>query len=382
MRPTKDTCKKCSSAIQGRNLKCIGPCGQRFHLDCLKFGDAEFEAFTSGGSSVYRCEDCLTAARSTRGDSTPVRGSPLPGSTDQSPVSDQSSNKKTPTKKVLSPERKICLPEISNAESLAVQIETVRLNTQSIVDTLNQVLGYVKSLESDIKDLKIENAQLKNQVSLLVGDRIGKVTEPSRNPSQLQTSYSAVVAKATCSKQTQRSHNITPGTSANTAHSVANDVACNPTTSSKPNQKNEVITVNSNKATSPREPKTFNQSNDETEWVTVGKKRSTNNNKRIVVGNKSITNDIGLKTVPKKGYLFVSRLDPSTTVQSLESFVKESFPEAQCEPLKSKFPNSYASFKITINSDNIARALDTNIWPQGVLVTRFFQRRRPQAQAT
>lgn len=123
------------------------------------------------------------------------------------------------------------------------------------------------------------------------------------------------------------------------------------------------------------------QNKSDEEWTSVVKKNSHKYHKRLIVnGNNSQV--MGLKTVPKKTFLFISRLDPTTTVDMMNKFVKLSFPEAHCELLNSKFPNLYSSFKVTINLNNLDRALDATEWPQGALVTRFFQKKIPLVDGT
>lgn len=117
-------------------------------------------------------------------------------------------------------------------------------------------------------------------------------------------------------------------------------------------------------------------------WTEVVKKNITkrihpSKPKQIVVGGNSSSNNNMLKTVPKKTYLFVSRLDPSTTVNMLEDYVKVNFPEVKCEPLKAKYPEHYSSFKITINEENLEKAMDSKQWPQGALVMRYFLKKIP-----
>ena len=91
-----------------------------------------------------------------------------------------------------------------------------------------------------------------------------------------------------------------------------------------------------------------------------------------MVGKKDLNQVTGLKTVPKKGYLFVSRLDPSTTIEQLESYVKQSFPEAKCEALESKYPDVYAFFKIIINIDNVDKTMDTAVLATGCISYKVF----------
>lgn len=108
-------------------------------------------------------------------------------------------------------------------------------------------------------------------------------------------------------------------------------------------------------------------------WTTVVKRNNNNyKSKQIIVGDQCSSKDSRIKTVPKKAYLFVSRLDPDTTVEMLSKYIKENFAEAICEPLKSRYPETYASFKITINMDNLSKAMDASVWPMGALVTRYF----------
>lgn len=113
---------------------------------------------------------------------------------------------------------------------------------------------------------------------MLVVDKSAEFTEPGCITSQLPMSFSAVLSKATSCKETQR--NVIARNLANKAHSLNVDIACNLATTSKTNQKNEVTAVNTSKATSPCEKKINTQSNDETDWITVGKNRSTRKNKK------------------------------------------------------------------------------------------------------
>ncbi|KAJ4448109.1 hypothetical protein ANN_10121 [Periplaneta americana] len=107
-------------------------------------------------------------------------------------------------------------------------------------------------------------------------------------------------------------------------------------------------------------------------WTTVVKRgvKQAEPQKRIVVNGKNINKDSKLKTVPKKAFLFVTRLDPTTTSNMLTDFVKDIFPEVICDSLESKYPEYYSSFKVTINMENLDKALNPDLWPAGVLVTR------------
>ena len=110
---------------------------------------------------------------------------------------------------------------------------------------------------------------------------------------------------------------------------------------------------------------------EEVKWTEARRKhRKTSNIAVVGTGSSNI------ETVPKKGHLFVSRLHPNTDRNSLEAEVKKFFHEGECEPVTSKHPNVYASFKVTINASNLESALKPEIWAPGALVTKFFHRKK------
>lgn len=53
-----------------------------------------------------------------------------------------------------------------------------------------------------------------------------------------------------------------------------------------------------------------------------------------------------MEEIQKYKALYVSNLKPTTTVGDLEDFLKQNFADVKCEPLKSRYPDSYASFKV------------------------------------
>lgn len=93
----------------------------------------------------------------------------------------------------------------------------------------------------------------------------------------------------------------------------------------------------------------------------------------------TLSNDsTNLKTVPRRSCLHVTRLHPQTTVAEIEAFLKDRLQNVACQPLNSKFPEYYSSFKITVDMDEVDKAMDPQLWPRGTYVNRFFQRRTRQ----
>ncbi|KAJ3655761.1 hypothetical protein Zmor_014875 [Zophobas morio] len=105
-------------------------------------------------------------------------------------------------------------------------------------------------------------------------------------------------------------------------------------------------------------------------------KRPENKNKNYVIGtNQSEETSSTLLVAPKKAFWYVSRLRPGTTVQQVVDFLNPDFPEVRCEPIDSKYPQHYSSFKVIVNLANKDNIMDPNIWPQETYVARFFHRK-------
>nr|CAH7714791.1 unnamed protein product [Callosobruchus chinensis] len=73
--------------------------------------------------------------------------------------------------------------------------------------------------------------------------------------------------------------------------------------------------------------------------------RRTRKRSSLVIGAGS---DNNVKGVAKRVSLHVSRIHPQTTLDEMETMVRCNFPEASVEQLKSKYPDEYSSFKVSI----------------------------------
>ncbi|KAK9701756.1 hypothetical protein QE152_g30394 [Popillia japonica] len=85
--------------------------------------------------------------------------------------------------------------------------------------------------------------------------------------------------------------------------------------------------------------------------------------------------DSQIKTIPRKSFLFVSRIDPETDEKILKSHLVQFFKEAEVDELTSSHPEIYKSFKVSIDQSNFDAALDPSKWPSGAYVTKFFRPR-------
>lgn len=107
-------------------------------------------------------------------------------------------------------------------------------------------------------------------------------------------------------------------------------------------------------------------------WQTVERKHR---GRRFLVGNNSDSGAI--RAVPRLASLHVTRLSPGTSVDDLMGLLVAEFPEVNCVELQSRHPLVYKSFKVTVRQDSVRRAWKRELWPDGALVSRFMDGRRP-----
>ena len=89
---------------------------------------------------------------------------------------------------------------------------------------------------------------------------------------------------------------------------------------------------------------------------------------------RGTTSRSGLRAAPGAPNIdmFVSRLDPNTTVNVIKNHLYEhSIVVSNIEALDTKHP-SYSSFKITIPSNKFRIFRSTQVWPEGVYVRKFY----------
>ena len=145
-------------------------------------------------------------------------------------------------------------------------------------------------------------------------------------------------------------------------------------------RENDYSNIDHQKALENREerPKA-SKSSEVSNWSVVkNKERAMNNRLPGIIGTGN--NKGELKAIEKKVTIYVSRLHPDTTLDNVETFLKSSFPEANCEMGHSKYPANYSSFKITINENNYNHIMNPNIWPNGAYINRFFRKKQDKYQ--
>lgn len=109
-------------------------------------------------------------------------------------------------------------------------------------------------------------------------------------------------------------------------------------------------------------------------WIEVKRNKKSKPSHRSNIGKLVNT---GLKTITRKelpAEVFISRLDPATSAEDINTFVQSQFSKATeivCTKLAAKY-DSYSSFKVTMKGVGFKESLNANHWPSGILLKRFF----------
>ena len=88
------------------------------------------------------------------------------------------------------------------------------------------------------------------------------------------------------------------------------------------------------------------------------------------------TNSNKLKAVKSTSDLFLGRVDKDVTISEIEAYIKEFFRinVIRIEPLIIK-SNIYNAFKITVLSNERETLFNPELWPEGMVVNKFYNRR-------
>lgn len=105
--------------------------------------------------------------------------------------------------------------------------------------------------------------------------------------------------------------------------------------------------------------------------VTTATKRNT----PAIIGKKKTVD--GITAAEKISWLFLSRLGPTVSVESIRDHVSKLCEDKviQCEELQTRY-KSYKSFKVGCPVQYYDKLMDGEMWPEGILVTKFVPQRK------
>lgn len=94
-----------------------------------------------------------------------------------------------------------------------------------------------------------------------------------------------------------------------------------------------------------------------------------------IIGKKKTVS--GLTVAEKNSWLFISRLGAEVSIESVNDFVSGlcEGKKVKCEELKTRY-NTYKSFKVGCPIHYLDKLLDGEVWPEGILVTKFIPQKK------
>ncbi len=118
------------------------------------------------------------------------------------------------------------------------------------------------------------------------------------------------------------------------------------------------------------------------------KEDRTNKRKPLIIGNGTDpggnNNDgFAIARVVKRSSIHLTRINPKITDEQISNFIENNLvslsllkenisPGIKVAKLQSRHPDTYSSFKITMDSLYFKDLLEPNFWPKGVAVRKFF----------
>lgn len=119
--------------------------------------------------------------------------------------------------------------------------------------------------------------------------------------------------------------------------------------------------------------------NEHRENLMYENQRSVNNRyrPRVSIVQGTAKSGIAIGGAERYSYFHVCYLDPKLNDRDLMSYLKDcNITQVKCEKLNSKFPDEYSSFKIGVPYSQVETIKNPEIWPEGVSINRFFQKRQ------
>ena len=107
-------------------------------------------------------------------------------------------------------------------------------------------------------------------------------------------------------------------------------------------------------------------------YTVVERKKRKNNKRNVIMGTSSKTN-CAIKGAPEPNRdLFIFRLDPETTDESLKKYIVDNGISIKELELKSNAKAMFKSYRLRVPKSQFARLLDGNMWPEGVGIRKYF----------
>lgn len=116
--------------------------------------------------------------------------------------------------------------------------------------------------------------------------------------------------------------------------------------------------------------------------------KTQKNSRKLLVGNADSDGEKSTfksAKITQMKHFHITKCAPETTKEDLIGHLRNIVPMVQVEPLKSRHPVQYSSFKISIPTLEAPNIMKAELWPSGVVVNNFFRAKsqsKPNAKVT
>lgn len=346
MAPKK--CGGCSEGIYGKQQRInCGGCSSVFHLLCAKVNETDLEYLMDDGKSKYKCDSC---SRIRINDGTPVSGDRRAGS--RIPKNSQVVERKNlPLEKEDNAE----IDDLTEAET-DVKIERITEIVAKFDMKIDSLMEIICELKDEIVLLKGENTKLCliiNEIKQTKVDDVQVLTDSVPECVLVPGSPSKMAWTEVVKGKGRRNRKKKPNDGSGVESA----------------QLRPAVNVQSTSAS-------------ERDFQPDGKLRSGNSfgsasrrNAQRIVGERT-SKDAVVKA--RRRALFTSRFLPDMTENDLEKFLRENstLESLKCIKMKSKFPEKYSSFHVSVEESEYGELIKPSNWPKGALVLPFFGKLR------
>ncbi|XP_031340966.1 uncharacterized protein LOC116169079 [Photinus pyralis] len=324
-RPPDILCFKCNLKIANEDfVHCFGVCNKYFHGDCAEVNKGTINFLNSMPCLKYVCRECT----------------------------------ERPYHSLIQQLQSTLINSIQNELSACAGNAV-----QEALEDFNKEV--VLPLKYELNVIKNHNLTLSKQLQSL------SIEKPVAVPKEKSTpSYSNIV-KHNDNKSRINSRSVTKNT--NSQNKTENPRSQSSIEIAQSKMINDIVYINSDLlSTNASDVKTFKPEvalkatetpdNDAGEW----QKPKSRRNRRPTLTTGTSDSDSTIKGVAKTITYYVSRLHPDTTIPQISEHMKnKSITPTVIQQMPSKYPESYSSFKISIQPEDNELFLSPTTWPKG-----------------
>lgn len=367
-------CAICEKYISKNSdyLNCRKRCNSNYHLNCLHIGEEAFVRMRDSGElrswDCGRCSDELTCkTRKTSVSSTPGNA--------------QSSAGEDLLETLVAKKVSEMLDGLRRSvfDSLRDEVHRMHINNSNFSEEVSNFKKEISKLVTENDKLKLEVRRLKQQLEASTIDGplptkcsdvdISNIAPDTQNKLRSKNFTDKNVTYASKNANSDKKKNVNTSNSKSDKNTYA-EALSNVGFLTDPITKSSTIVENKSKKSA-----MIDITDDTNDFQLVRRQRKSNSKGNTITGTAPSSN---LKAITKYNYVYVTRLDKTTSVEDIVGYLKEkNFLNVICDKMSSKKPDVYSSFRVGVPFNEINKLKEPEVWPMGAYVNTFFWKMKP-----